>query len=593
MNIYGNNTSPVSSSSQPAIDGDIVVYDKSSGLIIKDSGYNIASFGSTGSMGPTGPQGIQGNTGATGLIGPTGSYPAGGPFVPISGNVIMTGPLDFASQTLTVNNMSDDGSNGMHWGGGSSASNGDALVIGRGSSTNVDSLVVGRTSSSAGTYGVLLGVGNTNTNNTAGNVAVGSFNVVTGDTTPFSGGGGAIAIGYTTSALNKGSIAIGTGITNSTASSLLIGGLDPIVNCRVATDNTCDLGTSSVHFKDIYASGNLSGATNSRSIDNIVSSNLTGETGNICTFLSPTVIQDGGILSRNIVGNTGVSVNNRVAVFDGTNGHYIKDGGSTLSQYALLAGAGFTAGVTGTTLRLFSTTDSTSLVTGSLRTDGGAAITKQATIGGFLRVENFNSATTVSNGSVSTLGGISAAKNLIIGDTSNATTSSNGSISTAGGISCVKNIFSDGEVTTSGITLTSTIGIRGTTTNNNATAGSVGEYVSNNASGVSLTTGSPANITSISLTAGDWDVCGNITFNPATIPSIIIGNINTVSATLNSSTIAFTQLVATFTSGNTQVIPVGTTRLSLASTTTVYLIAQASFISTLNCSGYIGARRAR
>jgi len=53
-----------------------------------------------------------------------------------------------------------------------------------------------------------------------------------------------------------------------------------------------------------------------------------------------------------------------------------------------------------------------------------------------------------------------------------------------------------------------TTGIVGTTTNNNAQAGSVGEYVESVVANVSFTTsGGPGNnITSISLTAGDWDV---------------------------------------------------------------------------------------
>lgn len=48
-------------------------------------------------------------------------------------------------------------------------------------------------------YGVVLGA----------NVAVGAFCNASGDTTPFSGGGGAIAIGFTVDASNKEAIAMG------------------------------------------------------------------------------------------------------------------------------------------------------------------------------------------------------------------------------------------------------------------------------------------------------------------------------------------------------------------------------------------------
>ena len=63
------------------------------------------------------------------------------------------------------------------------------------------------------------------------------------------------------------------------------------------------------------------------------------------------------------------------------------------------------------------------------------------------------------------------------------------------------------------VTFSTTTGIVGTTTNNNAAAGSVGEFVSSivlGAAAVSLTTNVSANITSlVSLSAGDWDIWGS------------------------------------------------------------------------------------
>ena len=218
---------------------------------------------------------------------------SGGPFLPLSGGTL-SGTLDMSSQTLTVNNMSDSGAAGMHWGSGSSASNIDALVIGRGSSTSTDSVVIGRNSGSAGVYGVVLGVNSSSVNNTAGNVAIGAFCNSSGDPTPFSGGGGAISIGFTVDASNKEAIAIGSGLNNSTASSLLIGGTVPMVNWRTLNDNTCDLGTSGTSFKDIYAKGSITGAINTRTVDNIVSNSGTGAANNICSFVSNKVIQDSG-----------------------------------------------------------------------------------------------------------------------------------------------------------------------------------------------------------------------------------------------------------------------------------------------------------
>jgi len=217
---------------------------------------------------------------------------SGGPFLPLSGGT-MLGTLDMANQTLSVNNMSDNGS-GIQWGASSNAGNNDAIVIGPRSSTTTDSVIVGRDSSSAGVYGVVLGVNSSSANNTAGNVAIGAFCNSSGDTTPFSGGGGAIAIGFTVDASNKEAIAIGSGLNNSTASSLLIGGTAPMVNWRTLNDNTCDLGTSGTAFKDIYSKGSITGATNTRTVDNIVSNSGTGTANNICSFASNKVVQDSG-----------------------------------------------------------------------------------------------------------------------------------------------------------------------------------------------------------------------------------------------------------------------------------------------------------
>lgn len=145
--------------------------------------------------------------------------------------------------------------------------------------------------------------------------------------------------------------------------------------------------------------------------------------------------------------------------------------------------------------------------------------------------------------------------------------------------------------------------IVGTTAVGNAAAGSVGEYVSSiiaSGSAVSLTTATNANVTSISLTAGDWDIWGVVFFTPGATTNItnLLGGWNTASATLllvpdKSNIIAFQ---------STGIVPGAVTsssgafqgRLNVSSTTTVFLIAQASFtVSTLSAFGGIQARRVR
>jgi hypothetical protein len=148
---------------------------------------------------------------------------------------------------------------------------------------------------------------------------------------------------------------------------------------------------------------------------------------------------------------------------------------------------------------------------------------------------------------------------------------------------------------------TQTTRVRGTQTNDNAVAGDVGEYISSTvliASDVELTTGTTANVTSISLTAGDWDVEGNVAFNPnaATTMATLQADIGSTSATFDTepSGGARTKWQLTFATGASQAITTGRKRFSLAATTTVYLLAQATFgVNTLHAYGFIGARRVR
>lgn len=143
--------------------------------------------------------------------------------------------------------------------------------------------------------------------------------------------------------------------------------------------------------------------------------------------------------------------------------------------------------------------------------------------------------------------------------------------------------------------------ILGTATNDNAAAGYIGEYVSSNVpigSAVSLTTGVAKTVTSISLTAGDWDVGGTVGFSEGATTTCTqqIAGISTTNNTLPTSpgAGAYAQQGGTGVNGTGAVMPTGTTRISLAATTTVYLIAQASFAASTDAAyGFLWARRAR
>ncbi len=154
-------------------------------------------------------------------------------------------------------------------------------------------------------------------------------------------------------------------------------------------------------------------------------------------------------------------------------------------------------------------------------------------------------------------------------------------------------ITSSGPITGNRISFTSTSGIIGTITNNNAAAGSVGESIASTFT-AALSSGTLVDITSISLTAGDWDVFGSISVAPSDVLTGVKGGINIVSETLPlASTGVLMELTLSFVSGQPFTASVGSARFSVSSTTTVYLVMVAAFASTCDGTGFIRARRVR
>lgn len=153
-----------------------------------------------------------------------------------------------------------------------------------------------------------------------------------------------------------------------------------------------------------------------------------------------------------------------------------------------------------------------------------------------------------------------------------------------------------GAASATSLTFTSTSGIIGTTTNDNAAAGSVGEFMSSVVplgSAINLLNNIAANVTSIVLTAGDWDVWGNVA---------VIGSGNNLAAangwiSLTSATLPDPSVdmgfsgAAAFSAVNS---PVPSFRFSVAINTTVYLSARAFFPvsgSATGCGGIYARRR--
>lgn len=161
-----------------------------------------------------------------------------------------------------------------------------------------------------------------------------------------------------------------------------------------------------------------------------------------------------------------------------------------------------------------------------------------------------------------------------------------------------------GTVTAAAVTATglispsSTVGVKGTATNDSAQAGSIGEYPTPVTTGpTSMSNVTSMNATSISLTAGDWDVWGVCQFTPAGTTTVTLWTcgISTTSATRPAgiSQEAVVQYSTAVTGVGNQ-FPTPMTRISIASTTTVYVVALSSFAtSTQTATGFIAARRIR
>ena len=124
-----------------------------------------------------------------------------------------------------------------------------------------------------------------------------------------------------------------------------------------------------------------------------------------------------------------------------------------------------------------------------------------------------------------------------------------------------------------------------------------GNYVTATGTSTSLATGTPANITAstISLTAGEWDISADVNFvatgATTTLAGPFIGSISTTSATpVANQQFQFPVVATTSTYNITGAVP--TTRLVLTSTTSVYLVAQATFTAgSVATTGVIRARQ--
>lgn len=232
---------------------------------------------------------------------------------------------------------------------------------------------------------------------------------------------------------------------------------------------------------------------------------------------------------------------------------------------------------------------------GDLTIAGNLTVNENASIAGNLSV-----AGTASFSNLSITNNLSAGNDLTIGGAAVITGAVTGGAATFASITTTGNAAVAGNLTVSGGLLNPVGGILGTTTNDNAVTGTVGEYISSTVlvgSAVALTTDTPANVTSIALTAGDWDVWANVwtSTGSGTVLTQFVVAVSDVSATFPTAPGdgAYTSWSGSLTTTNIG-FTAGMARRSLALTTTVYLVVQASFsVDAEAAYGFIGARRVR
>lgn len=146
--------------------------------------------------------------------------------------------------------------------------------------------------------------------------------------------------------------------------------------------------------------------------------------------------------------------------------------------------------------------------------------------------------------------------------------------------------------------------INGITDGSVAASGVVGQYIeqtsSSGAGSVTMANNVSTNVLSISLTAGDWDVRALTTFVPDNGLSVTFlkSTLSTASATPDNTpgrNTSLFMLATTYPGGTGTVLAIPSYRFNLTATTTIYLVASATFTNsgTVSAFGSLSARRVR
>lgn len=136
-------------------------------------------------------------------------------------------------------------------------------------------------------------------------------------------------------------------------------------------------------------------------------------------------------------------------------------------------------------------------------------------------------------------------------------------------------------------------GILGTTTNDNANAGSVGQFIESvitAAAPVAVVSGTPKTLMSIVLTAGDWSVSGQGAISSTGAATTILFGPSMVTNTLPAAE-RYSQAQGVATGNGTASF--SPQRFSLAAGATIFGVIDAGFVGAGNAYGYLNAWRMR
>jgi hypothetical protein len=145
------------------------------------------------------------------------------------------------------------------------------------------------------------------------------------------------------------------------------------------------------------------------------------------------------------------------------------------------------------------------------------------------------------------------------------------------------------------VTPSTTLGIVGTTSANNANPGSVGEYLSTTSGTAPLTSGTPESVGTINLTAGDWDVQATTTFLTSGVSAmnVVLVSLSPTLNVVNSQLGSTTVLQASLTPA-TQTISTPVFRINISALTAWFATVQANYSAgSVSATTLLVARRAR